>query len=50
MCHDYHGFKWQKTNIYFFNDKICHLMPFVVPLNVFSHVIKIDNMKNHDLL
>jgi hypothetical protein len=50
MCHDYHGFKWQKKKSLIFYDKICHEMSFVAPLNVFSCIIKMDGLKNHDLL
>jgi hypothetical protein len=39
-----------KKKIFYFYDKIYHPMPFVAPLNVFSPVIKMDCLKNHDLL
>ncbi len=38
----------KKKKFYLFYENICQ--PFVAPLNVFSHVIKMDGLKNHDLL
>jgi hypothetical protein len=40
----------KQINLFLFYDRICHLMPFVAPLHVFSPIIKMDGLKNHDLL